>query len=1673
MPKRVCYYLLRLRDCVFRLSLTTALLLPVVSAKADPPLVRIMPLGDSITQGVGGTSNLGGYRGTLYTLLTNAGYAPDFVGTQTVNSASLADPNHQGMSGWRIAQLDSNIEGWLAAIADPDVVLLHIGTNDFGNNDNINTAINRLDALILKIATLRPNANIIVTNLMERGEPHNTNIQTLFNPQVPAVVSAHAAAGRKVTFLDMRSAVPLSDMPDNLHPNQAGYDKMANAWLGAVQAVISPQGDSYAPLISRVRSQADLTSVVVRFSKPVADNAANMANFTVDQGLQILSSSLSQDKREVTLTTSLQTLGTTYTLTVNNVQDRLASPLSLAANTTAIFAPPLPRGYALNVPESSNYTLVQMIDMPVNSAYGGVAPPYAVDNRAYISGFDRIAYYLELEKPDGTFDFVWVSMDAFTNNVNQIALPTFASGAVFEQNVENLNVVSSVAGVTQGNGLAGNIEFWPTNYTEAANSGLGGNSTIFDFDDTRSTTGTFGSMQVHNRTDKATIFAINDWGGATAGSTLDIGIGSQTTGSPDWTFAESGGWYLSRKLHVFVRAAGDNSAPTLLAATASNSLARIYVDFSEPVRAESVTANHFSLSHGVTVLAVELANNGRQAVLTTTSMPTGQTLTLTVDGIRDVSPAANKIAPNTTIPVALPTVPTEISSKVGNAANNYQLVYSIDLPQVGNLNALGNKAYSWDDSGVAQPFSRVAYYLETQKPGATAQYVWVSMKAFTQDRKKIGIPTVASKAVYQMLVQDMEVQSNVAGITTGTGITTGNIEFWPTDYDIANGLSIPGADATKYDFGDTRKTNGSFGSMQVHNYGAQQTLFAINHWGADNSTLDIGIGNQTTTGTGVDWTNAANAGTYFKRRLHVLVLPSTPTLPTEVANQVPSEAQGYQLVYSLNIPAQGNMVTPAYTVDNSAQIGSFSRVAYYMQLQTGSNEPEWVWVSMDAFTSDATRIGIPTAASGAVHQRILGNMSVRSNKSGIVTGDNISTGNIEFWPFTYTASNALSIQNASDSAFDFGDTRGTSGAHGSMQIHNHGASQTLFSITNWATADNTTNKFGLGIGNQPSGNPDWTFANNSANYSSRLLYVLVLPGDPDFSPPSPTLATGAASLNKVALTFNEPVAESSVVPSRFTIPGLVVSAAQLQPGQRVVVLTTSAQTPGSTYTISVNGIKDISTRGNETPPSTSVTFTAFSTPELFSSIPQTAGYQLVYRVAIPAAAPAWNVNTIPYSVDEPKFRNLQFDRVAYVLELDSNWVFTSFDRHTSTFAKVGIPTLNVTSTPFQMNVSNLTVASNVPGIVSGDFATGGNIEFWGGNYNILNSLGIPNASDATYDWGDRMDSGGYGSLQVHNNAQQQVLLAYNNWGNSTASAADIGIGSRSTSHPDWTMSNTTTGYTKRNLYILVRPGGIPSGDAPIILASPTARTVNPGTSTTFSITTQNTTVGTQYQWRRNSQPIPGATLPWLELTSITGSQEGAYDVVVTGENLVSSTSTAAQLTVTNQAPSFLGFKFTTPINTPATFTKASLLARANDEDADVLSVTNAGPTSQQGGTATLSGSTITYAPPTNHLGNDSFDVVIADGRGGTIQGTVQVTVIGSELPKNANGGAISQRADGKVDLAFRGTAGTQYDVRRSSDLITWETVATLTAGDDGVVPFVEATPPTDRAFYRLEVHPTP
>ncbi|MES2657779.1 MAG: Ig-like domain-containing protein [Verrucomicrobiota bacterium] len=326
----------------FRRSLRVLLSFLVVSygvtiCEAQTPPTRILPLGDSLTSG---TTVEGAYRNRLYNLLTTAGYNVDFVGTQTdANNPALPDRNHQGMSGYRIDQLQTGLGSWLNAIEDPDVVLLMIGTNDFSANFNIASAPTRLAALVADIATKRPFAKIILSNLPLRTDDPNMEAQQVaFNASIPGIVSAQVALGRQVTFVDIHAALVPGDLTEGVHPNLAGYNKMADVWFPAVTSVITPLGSSNPPAIVRTEPPVDLQHIAVRFSKPLADSATALANFSLSGGLTISQAVLDSTKRTITLTTSSQSPATLYTLSVSGVRDRTPQQNLIAPGSTVAYS---------------------------------------------------------------------------------------------------------------------------------------------------------------------------------------------------------------------------------------------------------------------------------------------------------------------------------------------------------------------------------------------------------------------------------------------------------------------------------------------------------------------------------------------------------------------------------------------------------------------------------------------------------------------------------------------------------------------------------------------------------------------------------------------------------------------------------------------------------------------------------------------------------------------------------------------------------------------------------------------------------------------------------------------------------------------------------------------------------------------------------------------------------------------------------------------------------------------------------------------------------------------------------------------------------------------------------------------------------------------------------------
>lgn len=91
----------------------------------------------------------------------------------------------------------------------------------------------------------------------------------------------------------------------------------------------------------------------------------------------------------------------------------------------------------------------------------------------------------------------------------------------------------------------------------------------------------------------------------------------------------------------------------------------------------------------------------------------------------------------------------------------------------------------------------------------------------------------------------------------------------------------------------------------------------------------------------------------------------------------------YTIAYKLSIPVDVdyNGASPSYSINNTANIpnGAFDRIGYCLELNT-----DWVWTSMDAFTTNAALTGVPVGTT--IFQQTVNNLDVNSNKIGVVNG---------------------------------------------------------------------------------------------------------------------------------------------------------------------------------------------------------------------------------------------------------------------------------------------------------------------------------------------------------------------------------------------------------------------------------------------------------------------------------------------------------------------------------------------------------------------------------------------------------------------------------------------------------------------------------------------------------------
>lgn len=364
--------------------------IPTASTHAAGPYtcsdtVRIMPTGDSLTQGyASGVTNNGdqiAYRKTLYDTLIAQGRQINFVGSNSSGGNYPGfDADHMGMPGWNVQQVQVNIYDWLVANT-PDIVLLHIGTND------VNVSfVNNLGWLLDNVDTYETNSGndvtVIVARIIRRINSKTTeNARTIeYNNGLVNLVNSRISNGDDLVLVDMENGAGIiyeyttnggdfySLDAGGIHLAPSGYNKMAGVWGTTLLSMLpNCSTPSLNAPTNITTSNITRTSLTVNWTDTNSNETAYLVERSVNGGTWSQVASLSANTHSYNA--SSLTCGTNYSYRVRAYSSSIPAYSSYATTSTSTVACiPTPSAPVLNgVSETtialalptnpSNYTL--------------------------------------------------------------------------------------------------------------------------------------------------------------------------------------------------------------------------------------------------------------------------------------------------------------------------------------------------------------------------------------------------------------------------------------------------------------------------------------------------------------------------------------------------------------------------------------------------------------------------------------------------------------------------------------------------------------------------------------------------------------------------------------------------------------------------------------------------------------------------------------------------------------------------------------------------------------------------------------------------------------------------------------------------------------------------------------------------------------------------------------------------------------------------------------------------------------------------------------------------------------------------------------------------------------------------------------------------------------------
>lgn len=210
---------------------------------ADPAPVRVLLLGDSVTQGSTGDWT---WRYRLWRHLVGGGTAVDFVGpdseTWGYEGAAPAyadrafDTDHAARWGRWAAEGLTMVAG-LVEDYDPDVLVVSLGINDLLWGTSADLTVSLVQQLVANAQAADPDLGIVLSELTQEWliGPFQTQPRAAeVNERLPALSAAASTGTSQVVVADAAAGFTQADTYDSSHPTAAGEVKIAAAVADAL-----------------------------------------------------------------------------------------------------------------------------------------------------------------------------------------------------------------------------------------------------------------------------------------------------------------------------------------------------------------------------------------------------------------------------------------------------------------------------------------------------------------------------------------------------------------------------------------------------------------------------------------------------------------------------------------------------------------------------------------------------------------------------------------------------------------------------------------------------------------------------------------------------------------------------------------------------------------------------------------------------------------------------------------------------------------------------------------------------------------------------------------------------------------------------------------------------------------------------------------------------------------------------------------------------------------------------------------------------------------------------------------------------------------------------------------------------------------------------------------------